>query len=79
MSHFLKITPGLKLTEGSVILTGRTGIQYENRALLIPGHGYIPCSRKLSENFTNDSSQLVVVVDDDNRYVTSSMWVTRVS
>lgn len=79
MSHVLRITPGLKLKEGYVTLIGSTGLHYENRALEIPGHGLVPCSKKLTNNFTNDSSELIVVVDDDEKYVTSSMWVTRVS
>lgn len=61
-------------------LYGRTGIRYRNRALNIPGYGWVPCSRKLQGNFTTDPAKLMVVISepsDDDHCVTSDIWVTR--
>lgn len=69
-----RIIPGQALEEGTVTLYGSTGIAYPTRALNVPGHGLVPCSRRLSEQFTNDSSKLVVV--HSTKYVTSDIWVT---
>lgn len=76
MSRAIRLTPGETLKEGFVTLIGSTGKAYRNRALEIPGYGMVPCSRRLNDNFTNDSSKLIVMVDDDDKYVTSSVWVT---
>ena len=76
MSHAVRLTPGKLLKEGYVTLIGSTGKAYRNRALEIPGYGMVPCSRRLKDNFTNHSSKLIVMVDEDDQYVTSSVWVT---
>lgn len=76
MSHAIRLTPGQELKEGFVTLIGSTGRPYRNKALDIPGYGMVPCSRRLKDNFTNDSSKLIVMVDDENQFVTSSVWVT---
>lgn len=76
MSRAIRLKPGEALKEGIVTLIGSTGKAYRNRALEIPGYGMVPCSRRLRDNFTNDSSKLIVMVDDDDQFVTSSIWVT---
>lgn len=76
MSHAIKLTPGQNLKEGFVTLIGSTGKSYRNRALEIPGMGMVPCSRRLKDNFTNDSTKLIVMIDDEDQFVTSSTWVT---
>lgn len=68
------------LEVGKVVLVGRTGIKYINKALLVPGYGWVPCSKALSENFTNDPKHLVLIVseeDDPDKPVTSDIWIAR--
>lgn len=65
---------------GYMNLYGSTGIRYRNRALNIPGYGWVPCSRKLQGDFTTDPAKLMVVISDssdDSHCVTSDIWVTR--
>lgn len=76
MSHAVRLTPGQVLKEGFVTLIGSTGKAYRNRALEIPGFGMVPCSKRLKDNFTNDSTKLIVMIDDEDQFVTSSTWVT---
>lgn len=69
-----------KIEAGYVNLYGSTGIRYRNRALNIPGYGWVPCSRKLQSDFTTDPNKLVVVISDPSdkeHCVTSDIWVTR--
>lgn len=69
-----------KIRSGYVTLTGEYGKTYRNKALCIPGYGWVPCSRKLQSNFTTNPSELMVVIsdeDDEYRPVTSDIWVTR--
>lgn len=76
MSHAVKLTPGQNLNEGFVTLYGSTGKAYRNRALEVPGYGMVPCSRRLKDNFTNESSKLILMIDDEEQFVTSSTWIT---
>lgn len=69
-----RLTPGRSLETGMITLYGSTGIAYPTKALNIPGHGWVPCSSRLSSNFTNDSSRLIIV--HSTKYVTSNIWVT---
>ena len=69
-----RLIPGRSLEMGVITLYGRTGIAYPTKALNIPGHGWVPCSTRLSSNFTNDSSRLIIV--HSTNYVTSNIWVT---
>lgn len=65
---------------GYMILYGEYGRRYNNRALKIPGYGWVPCSKELQENFTINPSELMIVISDENDdYVpiTSPIWVTR--
>lgn len=65
---------------GYMDLYGTTGKRYRNRAMNIPGYGWIPCSRRLQCDFTTDPTKLVVVISDPsdrNCCVTSNIWVTR--
>ena len=55
---------------GYMTLYGEYGKRYNNRALNIPGYGWVPCSRKLQMNFTTSP-------DDEYSPVTSEIWVTR--
>ena len=54
--------------------------KYINKALLVPGYGWIPCSKTLCEHFTNDPKHLVLIIseeDDPDKPVTSDKWVAR--
>lgn len=69
-----------QIQTGYVTLYGKTGISYHNKALLIPGYGWVPCSKKLQGDFTTNPDSLMLVIsdeDDDYRPVTSDIWVTR--
>lgn len=69
-----------RLKSGYMILTGEYGRTYRNQALLVPNYGWVPCSRKLQNNFTTNPSELMVVIsdaEDSYRPVTSDIWVTR--
>ena len=74
------ITKASNVEAGYMNLYGSTGIRYRNRALNIPGYGWVPCSRKLQGDFTTDPAKLMVVISDssdDEHFVTSDIWVTR--
>ncbi len=65
---------------GKITLVGSSGEKYVNKALFVPGHGWIPCSKALCENFTNDPKHLVLIIseeDDINKPITSDKWVSR--
>lgn len=69
------------LEEGKVELMSSISLQkYINKALFVPGYGWVPCSKALCKNFTNDPKHLVLVIseeDDIDKPVTSDIWVTR--
>lgn len=68
-----------KLKKGSVKLYGNNRKEYVNEALYVPGYGWVPCSRKLLDNFTTDSKDLMLVIsdaEDSDRPVTSDIWIT---
>ena len=44
-----------RLKSGYMILTGEYGRKYRNQALLVPNYGWVPCSRKLQNNFTGQA------------------------
>ena len=74
----------LELTEpfkvGWIELRGFFGKKYIHKALNVPGYGWIPCSRKLQNDFTNDPKHLVIIIsdkDDSDRPVTSDIWISR--
>lgn len=75
----LKISSPLEV--GKVELWSHVSLRkYINKALLVPGYGWIPCSKALSENFTNDPKHLVLIIseeDDPDKPVTSDKWITR--
>lgn len=75
----LKLSSPLQV--GVVELWSKASLQkYINKALLVPGYGWVPCSKALVENFTNDPKHLVLVLseeDDLNKPVTSDIWVAR--
>lgn len=78
LSHELNLT--MPLEEGNVVLTGSTGINYRNKALKVPGYGWVPCSQKLKMNYTNNPSDLMLVIedfDDPVKCITSSIWITK--
>lgn len=77
LQHLTNIGP---IEAGYVTLYGEYGKRYNNRALNIPGYGWVPCSRKLQSNFTTSPDELMLVIsdpDDDYIPVTSEIWVTR--
>lgn len=68
------------LKEGTITLYGSTGLEYSNKALNVPGYGWVPCSKKLQSNFSTNPSCLMLVItepQDTYRPVTSDIWVTR--
>lgn len=68
------------LKAGYMNLYGSTGIRYRNRAIEVPGYGWVPCSRKLQSNFSTNPSELMLVISeptDNERPVTSDIWITR--
>lgn len=69
-----RLLPGKSLEEGMITLYGRTGTAYPTKALNVPGYGWVPCSIRLTNNFTNDSSRLIIV--HSRQYVTSNIWIT---
>lgn len=80
MARIVELGNGKTFKRGYITLYGSTGKSYTNLALDIPGYGMVPCSMKLSRNFTNQSDDLMLVIserDDSNAPVTSDIWVTR--
>lgn len=76
--HNLKNQSQLRV--GYITLYGSTGIRYHNQALEVPGYGWVPCSRKLQNNFSAKPADLMLVIsdpDDSGKPVTSDIWVTR--
>ena len=79
MAKVVALEKGMNLKKGYINLYGSTGKCYRSLALEVPGYGMVPCSRKLCNNFTNDSAKLLIVIseiDDENPPVTSSIWIT---
>ena len=81
---YIYLKKDLKLSEvletGTTTLVGSTGIKYVNKALFVPGYGWVPCSKDLCMHFTNDPKHLVLVIseeDDINKPITSDIWVAR--
>lgn len=67
------------LESGYIQLQGSTGIKYIDRALYVPNYGWVPCSIKLKNNFTNDPNKLMLVIEEINdaeNHKTSKIWVT---
>lgn len=80
MARVVKLENGQTLKKGYITLVGSTGKRYCNLALEIPGYGMVPCSKRLSKDFTNQSDDLLLVIsefDDVAAPVTSKIWVTR--
>ena len=80
MARIVELENGQTFRKGYITLIGSTGKRYSNLALNIPGYGMVPCSRKLSNDFTNQSDDLLLVIserDDVVAPVTSNIWVTR--
>lgn len=79
MAKVVTLDKGMYFRKGYMNLYGSTGKCYRSLALEIPGYGMVPCSRKLCNNFTDRSDNLILVisdVNDENPPVTSSIWVT---
>ena len=80
MARIVELGNGKTFKKGYITLYGSTGKSYTNLALDIPGYGMVPCSMKLSRDFTNVSDNLMLVIserDDRHAPVTSDIWVTR--
>ena len=63
-----------------VDLYDRGGHKHHHKALVVPGFGAIPCSKKLESNFTNKAEELAIVMnDDEDKHPTfsSHIWITR--
>lgn len=79
MAKVVTLNKGMNFKRGYINLYGSTGKCYRSLALDIPGYGMVPCSRKLCNNFTDCSDNLIIVISDEkdeNPPVTSSIWVT---
>lgn len=64
---------------GYIEVRGSTGIRYIDRALYVPKYGWVPCSIKLKNNFTNDPKKLMLVIEeheDTENHITAKKWVT---
>lgn len=53
------------LEEGTIELIDRGGHKHVVEALRVPGYGWIPCARKLLNNYTSEAEQLAIVVNDE--------------
>ena len=54
--------------------------KHHHKALVVPGFGTIPCSKRLENNFTNKAEELAIVMnDDEDKHPTfsSHIWITR--
>ena len=63
-----------------VDLYDRGGHKHHHKALVVPGFGTIPCSKRLENNFTNKAEELAIVMNDDNDKrptFSSHIWITR--
>ena len=83
MPQFVQFTEENKINfkEGYITLYGSTGKAYRNRALYVPGHGCVPCSRRLCDDFTTESTKLQLVIssaEDKHPPVTSDIWITKI-
>lgn len=70
------------LKEGYVDLFDRGGNHYRHKALFVPRYGFVPCSRRLMADYTNDSKFLSIVINDQNDIdppFCSDIWITRSS
>lgn len=68
------------LIEGQTKLVDRGGHTHVVPALMVPGYGWVPCSRKLLADFTNNAEKLALVIndeDDENPPYTSNIWITK--
>ena len=67
------------LKSGYVDLYDRGGNKHRVDALFVPGYDWVPCARKLLNNFTTDACYLALVLtegDPDTAY-SSTIWITR--
>lgn len=65
---------------GKIKLESQSGRTITRKALFIPDYGWVPCAKKLLDNFTTIPSELVIVfIDptDDNYDNLSNIWVSR--
>ena len=63
-----------------VDLYDRGGHKHHHKALVVPGFGTIPCSKRLENNFTNKAEELAIVMNDDednHPTFSSHIWITR--
>lgn len=63
-----------------VDLYDRGGHKHHHKAIVVPGFGTIPCSKRLENNFTNKAEELAIVMNDDedkNPTFSSHIWITR--
>lgn len=63
-----------------VDLYDRGGHKHHHKALVVPGFGTIPCSKRLENNFTIKAEELAIVMNDDedkNPTFSSHIWITR--
>lgn len=80
MARIIELKKGITFNRGYINLYGSTGLCYRTLSLDIPGYGMVPCSRKLSIDFSSLSDDLMLVIserDDVNAPITSKIWVTR--
>lgn len=69
-----------KLKSGYIDLFDRGGNKYRREALFVPGYEWVPCSRKLCEDYTDEAKSLALVIieeEDKNSAFSSPIWITR--
>lgn len=80
MPKYISFEQKNNFKSGHVTLYDRGGNAHHNKALLIPGFGWVPCSMKLEREFTTVPQELTLIVaepGDEHIPFTSPVWVTR--
>lgn len=69
-----------ELKVGYTYLYDRGNHKHMHKTLYVPGYGFVPCSRRLLDDFTTDSSLLALVITEPEEKGTaysSNIWITK--